>query len=42
MVWITLGFGSFYVGGPSSLVRSADAISGTGCLVPQLFAAGGN
>jgi hypothetical protein len=35
-------FSSFYVGGPSLLARSGGVIPGTGCVVPQLFAAGGN
>jgi hypothetical protein len=42
MVQITPGFSSFYVGGPSSSVRSGGVRSGMGCMVPQLFAAGGN
>jgi hypothetical protein len=31
------GSNSFYVGDPSPSVRSGEAISGTGCMVPQLF-----
>jgi hypothetical protein len=42
MVWITPEFSSFYVCGPSSSARSGRAISGTGCMVSQPFAAGGN
>jgi hypothetical protein len=42
MVWITLGFSFIWVGGPSSSARSGGAISGTGCMVPQPFAARGN
>jgi hypothetical protein len=37
-VWIALGFSG---GGSSSLARSGGAISGTGCIVPHSFAAGG-
>jgi hypothetical protein len=30
------------VGGPSSLAKSGGFVHSTGCVVPQLFAAGGN
>jgi hypothetical protein len=33
---------SFLVGGPSYSAWSGGAISGTGCMVPQSFATGGN
>jgi hypothetical protein len=42
LAWITPGFYSFFVGGPSSLARSGEAISGMGCMIAQPFAAGGN
>jgi hypothetical protein len=42
VVWITPGFSSFKVGGPSSSTRSGGGISGTRCMVPQLFSTRGN
>jgi hypothetical protein len=33
--WITPGFSSFLVCGPSSSALSGGAISGTGCMVPN-------
>jgi hypothetical protein len=40
--WIAPGFSSFKVGGPSSSALSSGVMSGTGCMVLQLFAAGWN
>jgi hypothetical protein len=40
--WINPGISSFQVGGPSSSAWSGGVISGTGCRVPQPFAARGN
>jgi hypothetical protein len=42
IVCITLGLSYFYVGAPSSSVKSGGAISGMRCMVPQPFTARGN
>jgi hypothetical protein len=42
LAWIALGFSFFLVSDPSSSARRGGNIPSTGCMVPQLFAAGGN
>jgi hypothetical protein len=40
--WITPGFSSFLVGGPSSSAKSGGDIFGMRCMVPQSFVTKGN
>jgi hypothetical protein len=42
VVWITLEFSSFKIGGLSSSARGGGAVSGSCYFVPHSFVAGGN